>query len=167
MSTCGDGDREIIASVEVESLVIRVQIWKSTMDGVDVVQIDQEDHNGRMRVNLNDAPIWDGDPAKDDHPGAHFQSERGLAPYDVFLASKRVGDISEEVAAHVLNHFGGGGYEPGSFTMSLLEAMVRADPTRFRQLSTLYPEYAAAIVLARNADDGIEILRGVLDGKQG
>lgn len=33
-------------------------------DGVPVVQIDTEDTEGRIRVNLNDAPIWDADPER-------------------------------------------------------------------------------------------------------
>lgn len=37
-----------------------------------VVQIDTGAATGRIRVNLNDAPIWDGNPDTDSVPGAFF-----------------------------------------------------------------------------------------------
>lgn len=37
-----------------------------------VVQIDTGKTAGRIRVNLNDAPIWDGNPDTDSAPGAFF-----------------------------------------------------------------------------------------------
>lgn len=39
-----------------------------------VVQIDTGEATGRIRVNLNDAPIWDGNPDTDSVPGAFFDS---------------------------------------------------------------------------------------------
>lgn len=41
-------------------------------DNVPVVQIDSEGVEGRLRINLNDAPIWDGDPETDERPGANL-----------------------------------------------------------------------------------------------
>lgn len=43
-------------------LGITAQAWRSELDDVPVVQIDTEAGAGRMRVNLNEAPIYDGDP---------------------------------------------------------------------------------------------------------
>lgn len=42
---------------------ILVAAWRGT-DGVPVVQIDTAGtpNTGRLRINLNDAPVWDGDP---------------------------------------------------------------------------------------------------------
>jgi hypothetical protein len=40
-----------------------------------VVQIDTGDATGRLRVNINDAAVWDGDPRTDQQPGAWFQTE--------------------------------------------------------------------------------------------
>lgn len=51
---------------------IEVQLWNAEHDGVRVVQIDTATGSGRIRINLNDAPIWDGDPDTDARPGAHF-----------------------------------------------------------------------------------------------
>lgn len=31
-------------------------------DGATVVQVDTEDHEGRVRINLNDGTVWDHDP---------------------------------------------------------------------------------------------------------
>lgn len=47
-------------------LGINAKVWRSDLDDVPVVQIDTEGSMGRLRVNLNDAPIWDGDPEKGD-----------------------------------------------------------------------------------------------------
>lgn len=43
-----------------------VTVWVSTHDGVRVVQIDTTGP-GRIRVNLNEAAIWDEDPETHDH----------------------------------------------------------------------------------------------------
>lgn len=40
-------------------------------DGVTVVQIDTTQNPGRLRINLNDFILWDGDPNADEPPGAH------------------------------------------------------------------------------------------------
>lgn len=40
-----------------------------------VVQIDTGKATGRVRVNLNDAPIWDGSPDTDSSPGAFFDPQ--------------------------------------------------------------------------------------------
>ena len=40
-----------------------------------VVQIDSGETTGRIRINLNDAPVWDGDPETDEVPGAWFTAE--------------------------------------------------------------------------------------------
>lgn len=40
-------------------------------DNVPVVEIDTQLIEGRLRINLNDAPIWDGDPETDERPGAN------------------------------------------------------------------------------------------------
>ena len=45
-------------------------------DGVPVVQIDENDSDhptGRLRINLNDGPVWDGS-SEDEHPGAFFST---------------------------------------------------------------------------------------------
>lgn len=44
------------------ALGLEVQVWQSDLDGVDVVQIDTADHDGRFRINVNEAPVWDLDP---------------------------------------------------------------------------------------------------------
>lgn len=41
-------------------------------DGVPVAEIDTGLIEGRLRINLNDAPIWDGDPETDERPGANL-----------------------------------------------------------------------------------------------
>jgi hypothetical protein len=46
-------------------------------DGVPVVQIDTNEDTGRIRVNINDAPVWDGDPVTDQIPGANYNGYTG------------------------------------------------------------------------------------------
>ncbi|AER48069.1 hypothetical protein COURTHOUSE_220 [Mycobacterium phage Courthouse] len=41
--------------------IIAVNVWMG-YDGVPVVQIDTNTLTGRMRVNLNETTLWDGDP---------------------------------------------------------------------------------------------------------
>lgn len=75
-----DADRaQQPTSLLYDSRDLEVAIWPAHPDmaadgGPEaiVVQIDTGDATGRIRVNLNDAPIWDGDTLTDDTPGAYF-----------------------------------------------------------------------------------------------
>ncbi|MFI0162309.1 hypothetical protein ACH4OH_28250 [Streptomyces albidoflavus] len=67
--------------------------------------------------------------------------------------------ITPEIAAHVLAHFGHGGYEAGTFTRHLLSAMDTADPANLALLGKAFPGYAAAIVGIKYDPDGVEALR--------
>lgn len=55
---------------------VQVGVWTSDLDGVTVVQIDTG-ASGRLRINLNDADVWDGDPDADEQPGRHHSSVAG------------------------------------------------------------------------------------------
>lgn len=46
---------------------------------------------------------------------------------------------------HVKWWFNMGGYRPGSFTMSLIETIVRADKQNRAKLRQVYPEYVDAV----------------------
>lgn len=39
-----------------------VSMWTGEQDGVPVFQIDTASDGGRLRINVNDAPVWDADP---------------------------------------------------------------------------------------------------------
>lgn len=67
-------------------------------------------------------------------------------------------ETSPAEAAHVLYHFGIGGYAPGSFVAALLNAFALADPENHRKLASVYPGYGGAMDAARNRADGIEVL---------
>jgi hypothetical protein len=73
--------------------------------------------------------------------------------------------ITEEIvvtaveAAHVLHHYGEGGYQPGGFVADLIGLMARADPTNLLLLGIVYPGYAAAVCMIKFDPDGIEQLR--------
>ncbi|WP_308160194.1 hypothetical protein [Mycolicibacterium goodii] len=47
--------------------------WVSELDGARVVQIDTFEGAGRVRVMINDGPVYDGDPETDQPPGAHYE----------------------------------------------------------------------------------------------
>lgn len=64
-------------------------------------------------------------------------------------------DITAEVAAHVLCHYGAGGYRAGSFTMALIEVIARADPQNRALLALGHPAYVAAVNLIDRTTDGV------------
>ncbi|WP_344382983.1 hypothetical protein [Streptomyces thermolineatus] len=72
--------------------------------------------------------------------------------------------ITDEIANHVLAHFGHGGYHAGSFTTHLLSALCAADPENFTRLAEAFPGYAAAVHLAQNEPKGIATLRVLATG---
>ena len=73
--------------------------------------------------------------------------------------------ISPEVAAHVLFHFRGEGFPPGSFTEALLLAFARADSRNFMKLDMAFPDYGGAMRLAKEELDGIDKLRAIFKGE--
>lgn len=74
--------------------------------------------------------------------------------------------ISREVAAHVLSHFGRpGGYPAGDWTESLISLIDRADMTHRARLLDAFPDYGAAITLAKYDENGIDTLQAIAAGK--
>jgi hypothetical protein len=72
--------------------------------------------------------------------------------------------VSPEMARHVLAHYGEGGYAAGSFTMSLISAIARADVVNRGLLASVYPGYVTAVFIAAQTDDGIDRLREIARG---
>lgn len=71
--------------------------------------------------------------------------------------------LSDAIARHVLWHFQqAGGIEPGSFTVSLMDTISRADPRNFQLLTHVYPGYTMAIGWAKDRADGIGILQALI-----
>lgn len=62
--------------------------------------------------------------------------------------------ITKEVAAHVLFHFRGEGYPPGSFTETLLLAFARADSRNFMKLDMAFPDYGELCTSPRKSSTG-------------
>ena len=72
-----------------------------------------------------------------------------------------------EEVAHVLNYFyPNEGFVPGSFTGKLLSAIEAADPQNLALMSRAFPEYVQLMSLAKNREDGIEYIRGLLAAKR-
>ncbi|GAA4225955.1 hypothetical protein GCM10022254_09230 [Actinomadura meridiana] len=73
----------------------------------------------------------------------------------------RAPQITPEVAAHVLAHFGAGGYHAGSYTRDLIMLIARADPSRRRRLALAEPAYVLAVGLAQDTATGVETLQTI------
>ena len=73
--------------------------------------------------------------------------------------------VTPEIAAHVLWHFGRGGYQPGSFTEALLVAFARADIHNMLALRRGFPGYFEAMYLAQEHVHGIKHLQEIAGGK--
>lgn len=74
--------------------------------------------------------------------------------------------ITPDVAAHVLFHYGrDGGYQAGSFTTALLNAMGTADPANLDRLAAGFPEYVAAVTAIHYDPDGVERLQRIVRGE--
>ena len=59
---------------------VEVDTWFGE-DDTPVVQIDTHRGHGRLRINLNDGVVWDGNPETDERPGAYAEalpSDRSL-----------------------------------------------------------------------------------------
>lgn len=70
--------------------------------------------------------------------------------------------ISQTTAAHVLYHFGEGGFPAGSFTEKLFRAIGAADPLNRAKLSIAFPEEVEAMVLAMEDPAGLDKMRTIL-----
>lgn len=71
--------------------------------------------------------------------------------------------ITAAQARHVLAHFGEGGYRAGSFTMSLIETIARADVQNKALLREVYPAYVDAVWIAQNERDGCAQLKEIAE----
>lgn len=67
--------------------------------------------------------------------------------------------ISPTVANQVLDHFGRGGYPASSWAHKLITLMACADRDNLAKLATGFPEYAAAVDMAKYDRLGIENLQ--------
>lgn len=50
-----------------------------------------------------------------------------------------------------------GGYQPGSFTTSLLEALIKADTGNRERLLSAFPEYTVPFAIARESHDWLAL----------
>lgn len=70
--------------------------------------------------------------------------------------------IPAETARHVIWTFGyEGGYRPGTYTQKLLELLAYADEANTAKLATVFPAEAAAVRLAKYAEDGMDQLQRI------
>jgi hypothetical protein len=69
--------------------------------------------------------------------------------------------IPAEVAAHVLSHFGRGGYPAGDWAELLITLIDRADGTNRVKLCTTFPDYGDAILLAKYNENGVAVLQAI------
>lgn len=74
--------------------------------------------------------------------------------------------IPAETANHVLFHFGYGGYQAGSFTQPLIQAIAAADVINQEKLATVYPDYVAAVHAYQYDPNGIANLQRIARGEE-
>ncbi|MGP3914378.1 hypothetical protein [Nonomuraea sp. 10N515B] len=74
-------------------------------------------------------------------------------------------EIPLEVAAHVLFHFGRGGWPPSGFKATLMLAIAQADVVGRGRLALGFPEYVAAFNMAQLTDDGTAKLQAIVGGE--
>jgi hypothetical protein len=67
--------------------------------------------------------------------------------------------IPADTAAHVLSHFGRGGYPAGDWTESLITLIDLADFANEAKLVAAFPEYGTAVRLAKYDEEGIATLQ--------
>lgn len=89
--------------------------------------------------------------------------ERGTDVRRVTLDVRvRTAEITPEIAAHVMHHFGiKGGYAPGSFTRDLVMMIARADLPNRARLALGHPAYVAAVALAQDELEGAARLQAI------
>lgn len=129
MSTCSDDETGVEIDVSTSS--------HRPGPRATLVQIDTS-RAGRLRVMLNDACLWDGDPERDERPGEY---EDRLDP--------KYGDlvhVSEEAARHVLDYFEGGP-DVGHFLSALFTTILAADNENLRKLAEGHREYVQGVLL--------------------
>lgn len=73
--------------------------------------------------------------------------------------------IPADVAAHVLSHFGRGGYPAGDWAESLISLIDRADMVHRAKLANAFPEYGAAVLMAKYDEEGIATLQRIVQGE--
>lgn len=73
--------------------------------------------------------------------------------------------IPAEVAAHVLSHFGRGGYPAGDWAERLITLIDTADMVHRAKLAATFPDYGAAVLLAKYDENGIAMLQRIVHGE--
>jgi hypothetical protein len=125
-----------------------VSVYRSRLDTALVIQIDTAAYDGRIRVNLNDGPIYDGDPDAHEPPGPYLDID--------WMAVH----VSEEVAAAVLDFFDGRGSRLGHFESKLIEAILSADDDNTARLGSGFRDWVRAVGLWRSDKDELRALAG-------
>jgi hypothetical protein len=74
-------------------------------------------------------------------------------------------NIPPDVAAHVLAHYGRGGYPAGDWSESLISLISRADDINRDRFATGFPEYVAAITAIKYDPNGVKHLLDLAAGR--
>lgn len=82
------------------------------------------------------------------------------------MTAEQTDQITPEIAAHVLFHFGRGGWPTSGFKSKLIEAIATADIVNRQLLAQGFPGYVAAFNLAQMSDDGTATLQAILAGAE-
>ena len=85
-----------VVDAEIVEPDFEISTWFAD-DNTPVVQIDTQRIEGRLRINLNDAPIFDGDPETEEPPGGYIDefSEAGRRAADGATISRGLDAIRD------------------------------------------------------------------------
>lgn len=73
--------------------------------------------------------------------------------------------IPPDVAAHVLAHYGRGGYPVGDWAESLISLISRADDINRDRFAAGFPDYVAAITAIKYDPNGVARLQDIAAGR--
>jgi hypothetical protein len=73
--------------------------------------------------------------------------------------------IPPDVAAHVLDHYGRGGYPAGDWTEALISLISRADDINRARFAAGFPDYVAAITAIKYDPQGVQYLLDIAVGR--
>lgn len=143
------GDREMLRD-EMVSLFLHQR------GGAMVVQIDSPDveevsgqWNGRLRVMLNEACLYDGKPGEDEVPGQFFEVRDPTAIH-----------VPEDVALDVWSFFEER-HDPGMFATRLIQLILTADNENTERLAWAFGAWTRAVHLWKSDKGELRRLAGL------
>lgn len=124
-----------------------VSVYEARLDPALVVELDTSGWGGRIRVILNDGPVYDGDPETEEPPGSGWDLDWTLV------------HVPETVALEVLAYFESP-HGTGHFNSLLIRTILSADDANTLRLGYGFREWVRAVHLWKSDKDELRRLAG-------